>query len=161
MSGAPSPAVEAFGVCKSFAETVVLDGIDLTVAEGTIFALLGPNGAGKTTMVHILSTQIPADAGTASVMGHDVCSEAEAVRAVIVVLLASFCCTMIVIGTRYAMLTWAQTTPVTQIPVGAVYLAMPAGFVLMIVHLALMARGHVARRELLGDGEFDADAARL
>lgn len=86
---------------------------------------------------------------------------AKAVRAVIVVLLASFCCTMIVIGTRYAMLTWAQTTPVTQIPVGAVYLAMPAGFVLMIVHLALMARGHVARRELLGDGEFDADAARL
>lgn len=86
---------------------------------------------------------------------------AKAMRAVIFVLLASFFCAMIVIGIRYAMLTWAQTTPVTQIPVGAVYLAMPAGFVLMIVHLALMARGYVARRELLGDGEFDADAAKL
>jgi TRAP-type C4-dicarboxylate transport system permease small subunit len=59
------------------------------------------------------------------------------------------------------MLTWAQTTPVLEIPIGAVYLAMPIGFALMLVHLALMARGYVARRELLGDGEFDADAAML
>ena len=48
-----------------------------------------------------------------------------------------------------------------EIPIGAVYLAMPVGFALMIVHLALMARGLRARRELLGDGEFDADAAKL
>ena len=41
---------------KSFGEHIVLDGVDLNVAEGTVFALLGPNGAGKTTMVHILST---------------------------------------------------------------------------------------------------------
>ncbi len=57
---------------KSFGETVVLDGVDLTVAEGTIFALLGPNGAGKTTMVRILSTLIAADAGEVRVAGHDV-----------------------------------------------------------------------------------------
>ena len=45
---------------------MVLDGVDLTVAEGTVFALLGPNGAGKTTMVRILSTLIAADAGRCS-----------------------------------------------------------------------------------------------
>jgi TRAP-type transport system small permease protein len=50
---------------------------------------------------------------------------------------------------------------VMQIPVGAVYLAMPVGFALLLVHLAVMFRGYIARRELLGDGEFDADAARL
>jgi TRAP-type transport system small permease protein len=86
---------------------------------------------------------------------------AAAIRAVIFVLLAVFFCAMIVIGTRYAVLTWAQTTPVLEIPVGAVYLAMPIGFVLSLVHLAVMARGYVDRHELLGDGDFDADAARL
>ena len=48
-----------------------------------------------------------------------------------------------------------------EIPVGAVYLAMPVGFTLLLVHLAVMFRGYVARREVLGDGEFDADAAKL
>jgi ABC-2 type transport system ATP-binding protein len=62
---------------------VVLDDIDLTVAEGTIFALLGPNGAGKTTMVHILSTLIGADGGEMSVAGHDLAAEPDAVRAAI------------------------------------------------------------------------------
>ena len=57
--------IETRGLCKSFGDHVVLDGIDLNVAEGTIFALLGPNGAGKTTMVHILSTLIKADGGEA------------------------------------------------------------------------------------------------
>ena len=60
MSGARQPAIVASGVRKSFDETVVLDGVDLTVAEGTVFALLGPNGAGKTTMIRILSTLIAA-----------------------------------------------------------------------------------------------------
>jgi hypothetical protein len=46
-------------------------------------------------------------------------------------------------------------------PVGAVSLAMPAGFALMLVHLALMGHDFVARRQVLGDGEFDADAAKL
>jgi TRAP-type C4-dicarboxylate transport system permease small subunit len=86
---------------------------------------------------------------------------APILRAVIVVVMALFFCAMLVIGVRYATLTWAQTTPVLEIPVGAVYLAMPVGFALMLVHLALMAHGFVTRQQLLGDGEFDADAAKL
>src|SRR5258708_38601964 len=64
------PAISAQAVRKSFGEHIVLDGVDLTVAEGTIFALLGPNGAGKTTMVRILSTLIAADARDIQVAGH-------------------------------------------------------------------------------------------
>jgi TRAP-type C4-dicarboxylate transport system permease small subunit len=86
---------------------------------------------------------------------------AREIRAAILTLLALFFLVMIVIGIRYSILTWAQTTPVLQVPIGAVYLAMPVGFALLIVHLALMSRGYVARRELLGNGEFDADAAKL
>ncbi len=76
-------AVSANGLRKAYGEKVVLDGVDLSIGEGEVFALLGPNGAGKTTTVQILSTLIPADAGTASVMGHDLRGEAGAVRAVI------------------------------------------------------------------------------
>jgi ABC-2 type transport system ATP-binding protein len=76
-------AVSVTGLWKSFGDKVVLDDIDLTVAEGTIFALLGPNGAGKTTMVHILSTLIGADGGETSVAGHDLAAEPDAVRAAI------------------------------------------------------------------------------
>jgi ABC-2 type transport system ATP-binding protein len=76
-------AVSVTGLQKSFGDKVVLDDIDLTVAEGTIFALLGPNGAGKTTMVHILSTLIGADGGEMSVAGHDLAAEPDAVRAAI------------------------------------------------------------------------------
>jgi TRAP-type transport system small permease protein len=83
------------------------------------------------------------------------------IRAAIVAVMTLFFCAMVVIGTRYATLTWAQTTPVLEIPVGAVYLAMPVGFALMLVHLALMAHGFVVRQHVLGDGEFDAEAARL
>jgi ABC-2 type transport system ATP-binding protein len=79
----PRLAVSATGLRKSFGGQVVLGGIDLAVPEGTIFALLGPNGAGKTTAVRILSTLIPADAGRASVAGHDVTAEPDAVRAAI------------------------------------------------------------------------------
>jgi len=86
---------------------------------------------------------------------------APAIRGVIVALLAIFFCVMIVVGIRYAVLTWEQTTPVLEVPIGAIYLAMPAGFALMALHMALMAHRFVTRRELLGDGEFDADAARL
>ena len=74
------PAVAATGVRKSFDETVVLDGVDLVVEEGAIFALLGPNGAGKTTMVRILSTLISADSGTLRVAGHDVAGNPDADR---------------------------------------------------------------------------------
>ena len=76
-------AVSVTGLRKSYGDKVVLEDIDLTVAEGTIFALLGPNGAGKTTMVHILSTLIGADAGEMGVAGHDLAAEPDAVRAAI------------------------------------------------------------------------------
>jgi ABC-2 type transport system ATP-binding protein len=77
------PAITARAVRKSFGEHLVLDGVDLTVAEGSIFSLLGPNGAGKTTMVRILSTLIAADAGISQVGGHDVATDPDAVRALI------------------------------------------------------------------------------
>ena len=77
------PAIEVTGLRKSFGDHVVLDGIDLTVAEGTIFSLLGPNGAGKTTAVNILSTLIHADAGQIRVAGHDLATDPGAVRAAI------------------------------------------------------------------------------
>jgi ABC-2 type transport system ATP-binding protein len=76
-------AICATGVQKSFAEHVVLDGVDLAVTEGTVFALLGPNGAGKTTMVQILSTLLPADGGEIHVAGHDLARDPDAVRAAI------------------------------------------------------------------------------
>ena len=76
-------AVSADGLRKTYGEKVVLDGVDLSIGEGEVFALLGPNGAGKTTTVQILSTLIPADAGSAHVMGHDLRGEADAVRTVI------------------------------------------------------------------------------
>jgi ABC-2 type transport system ATP-binding protein len=77
------PAIAVTGLRKSFGDHVVLDGVDLHVAEGTTFALLGPNGAGKTTTVQILSTLIGADAGEIRVAGHDVARQPEAVRTAI------------------------------------------------------------------------------
>jgi ABC-2 type transport system ATP-binding protein len=74
------PAITAIGLRKAYGDKVVLDGIDLTVPAGTIFALLGPNGAGKTTVVQILSTLIGADRGEIRVAGHDVAEEPDAVR---------------------------------------------------------------------------------
>jgi ABC-2 type transport system ATP-binding protein len=80
---APAPALEVSDLRKSFGETVALDGVDLLVATGTVFALLGPNGAGKTTTVHILSTLVGADSGEVRVAGHDLAREPDAVRGVI------------------------------------------------------------------------------
>ncbi|MGW2413726.1 ATP-binding cassette domain-containing protein [Streptomyces tubercidicus] len=80
---AVTSAIEATGLAKSYGDKVVLDGIDLRIPEGTVFALLGPNGAGKTTTVQILSTLIPATAGQARVAGHDLVREADDVRAAI------------------------------------------------------------------------------
>jgi ABC-2 type transport system ATP-binding protein len=77
------PAITVTGLRKSYGDKLVLNGIDLDVPEGTVFALLGPNGAGKTTVVHILSTLIGADAGDIRVAGHDVAREPDAVRAAI------------------------------------------------------------------------------
>jgi ABC-2 type transport system ATP-binding protein len=75
-----TPAIEVAGMTKSYADNAVLQGIDLTVPAGTVYALLGPNGAGKTTMVRILSTLTTADAGEARVAGFDVRREADGVR---------------------------------------------------------------------------------
>jgi TRAP-type C4-dicarboxylate transport system permease small subunit len=86
---------------------------------------------------------------------------APTLRKVIFVLLLGFFLFMVWIGTRYASRTWAQTTPVTEIPVGFVYLAMPVGFGLLVVHLLLMARPYIARREYLQDESFDPEAAKL
>lgn len=76
-------AISVRGLRKSFGDHLVLDGIDLEVTEGTVFALLGPNGAGKTTTIQILSTLISADAGDVSVAGHDRASDPEGVRSAI------------------------------------------------------------------------------
>src|SRR5215469_7038769 len=60
---------------------MALDGIDLTVRRGQVFGFLGPNGAGKTTTIRILATLTRPDGGTARVLGHDMISEADAIRA--------------------------------------------------------------------------------
>ncbi|WP_308799738.1 ATP-binding cassette domain-containing protein [Agromyces silvae] len=74
-------AIDARGLGKRFGRTSVLDGLDLAVPQGTVFALLGPNGAGKTTTINILTTLVRPDAGTAIVAGHDVVRDPDAVRA--------------------------------------------------------------------------------
>ncbi|WP_405832740.1 ATP-binding cassette domain-containing protein [Streptomyces sp. NBC_01176] len=79
----PPAAVSAVRLRKAYGDKNVLDGIDLTVPAGTVFALLGPNGAGKTTAVKILSTLITADDGQARVGGHDLAADPQAARAAI------------------------------------------------------------------------------
>ncbi|WP_434095221.1 ATP-binding cassette domain-containing protein [Streptomyces flaveolus] len=83
-AGRPTPAaVSAVGLRKSYGEKTVLDGIDLHIPAGSVFALLGPNGAGKTTAVKILSTLVSADGGQAQVAGHDIAASPDGVRAAI------------------------------------------------------------------------------
>ena len=81
MSRGESQAIVIDALAKSFGATRAVDGVDLSVRRGAIYALLGPNGAGKTTMVRLLSTLIRPDAGRARVLGHDVVAEPAAVRA--------------------------------------------------------------------------------
>ena len=73
-------AVHVEGVTKRFGATIALAGVDLGVAEGTVFGLLGPYGAGKTTLVRVLATLLEPDAGRAEVFGRDVVYDAAAVR---------------------------------------------------------------------------------
>ena len=73
-------AISARGLRKSFGEKTVLDGIVLTVQQGTILALLGPNGAGKTTAVHLLTTYLRPDAGDIRIAGVDPAKNPQAVR---------------------------------------------------------------------------------
>ncbi|MEU8758821.1 ATP-binding cassette domain-containing protein [Streptomyces sp. NPDC048659] len=77
------PAISAHGLHKAYGDRTVLAGIDLSIAEGTVFALLGPNGAGKTTTVEILSTLVEPDAGRASIAGHDLAERPDGVRSAI------------------------------------------------------------------------------
>ncbi|WP_280483739.1 ATP-binding cassette domain-containing protein [Nocardia farcinica] len=76
-------AIAASGLRKAYGDKIVLDGIDLNIETGTVFALLGPNGAGKTTAVNVLTTLLTPDAGTARVAGHDIATDADAVRSAI------------------------------------------------------------------------------
>jgi ABC-2 type transport system ATP-binding protein len=75
-----SSAISVSGLRKAYGRNTVLDGIDLEVRAGTVFALLGPNGAGKTTTVNVLTTLLTPDAGRVVVAGHDVVTETKAVR---------------------------------------------------------------------------------
>jgi ABC-2 type transport system ATP-binding protein len=76
-------AIAVSGLRKAYGDKTVLDGIDIEVQAGTVFSLLGPNGAGKTTTVNVLTTLMKADGGTVRVAGHDIATEAKAVRAAI------------------------------------------------------------------------------
>jgi ABC-2 type transport system ATP-binding protein len=80
MMGSSVPAVEAAGLVKKFGTTRAVDGIDLYIPAGSVYGFLGPNGAGKTTTIRMLATLLRPDAGTACVFGHDVVSDARAVR---------------------------------------------------------------------------------
>ncbi|WP_249522634.1 ABC transporter ATP-binding protein [Modestobacter marinus] len=75
-----TPAIEIAGLTKSYGDSTVLAGVDLTVPAGTVLALLGSNGAGKTTTVRILCTLLRADGGTATVNGFDVATQPAQVR---------------------------------------------------------------------------------
>ena len=73
-------AVAARGLSKSFGDLKAVDGIDLDVPEGEIFAILGPNGAGKTTLMRMLATLIVPDGGTATILGRDLAQDPAGVR---------------------------------------------------------------------------------
>jgi ABC-2 type transport system ATP-binding protein len=79
----PPPAVSAVGLRKTYGDKTVLDGIDLLIPSGSVFALLGPNGAGKTTTVQILSTLVAPDGGQAQIAGHDLATSPDGVRSAI------------------------------------------------------------------------------
>ncbi|MBK1869424.1 ATP-binding cassette domain-containing protein [Aestuariivirga sp. YIM B02566] len=81
VEGQPAPAISVRGIVKHFGAVRAVDGIDLDVPRGMIFAILGPNGAGKTTLMRMLATLATPDAGSASVMGHDLVTAPQKVRA--------------------------------------------------------------------------------
>ncbi len=80
MSAQGTPAIEAQGLVKTFGDVRAVDGVDLTVAGGSVYGVLGPNGAGKTTTIRMLATLLRPDGGSARVLGHDIVAEAEQVR---------------------------------------------------------------------------------
>ncbi|MDU8944653.1 ATP-binding cassette domain-containing protein [Ovoidimarina sediminis] len=79
----PGLAIRLRGLTKRFGDLVAVDGVDLDIPKGQIFAILGPNGAGKTTLIRMLATLIAPDGGTARIAGHNLMSEPERVRSVI------------------------------------------------------------------------------
>ncbi|MGH3473006.1 MAG: ATP-binding cassette domain-containing protein [Nocardioidaceae bacterium] len=81
MDGDCGNAVEALGLTKSFGKTRAVDELDLRVPAGSVYGLLGPNGAGKTTVIRMLATLLRPDAGRVSVLGHDLTTQAEVIRA--------------------------------------------------------------------------------
>jgi ABC-2 type transport system ATP-binding protein len=83
MASHPSLAIEATGLVKSFGDVHAVDGVDLAVRSGSVYGVLGPNGAGKTTTIRMLATLLRPDAGSASVLGHDVVEDADAVRGLV------------------------------------------------------------------------------
>ena len=78
-----SLAIETSGLVKYFGSTRAVDGVDLAVRQGSVYGVLGPNGAGKTTTIRMLATLLRPDAGSASVLGHDVVGDADAVRGLV------------------------------------------------------------------------------
>lgn len=79
-SATHDPVIDVRGLVKTYGDTTALAGVDLTARAGSVLGLLGPNGSGKTTTVRILATLLRPDGGSASVLGHDVVTEADAVR---------------------------------------------------------------------------------
>ena len=76
----PGPVIEAVAVTKRYGDKVAVDGLSFAVGKGSVLAVLGPNGAGKTTTIKLLTTLLALDGGRASVAGHDVSREPDAVR---------------------------------------------------------------------------------
>lgn len=79
-NGQSTLAIEAHGLVKIFGDNRAVDGVDLAIPSGCIYALLGPNGAGKTTIINILTTLLKPDGGNAKIFGHDVAQEPQVVR---------------------------------------------------------------------------------
>jgi ABC-2 type transport system ATP-binding protein len=77
------PALTVENLRRSYGEREALAGVSFSVARGEIFGLLGPNGGGKSTLFRILSTLLPADGGSARILGHDIAREPAAVRRVL------------------------------------------------------------------------------
>lgn len=80
--GQPTPAIEASGLTKRYGSTAVVDSVDLSVAQGTVYGFLGPNGAGKTTTMRMLTTLTKPTAGEAAIM-HASVSDRDGVRGAI------------------------------------------------------------------------------